>query len=104
MPEVVIVPETCSDDETYITITEAVERGYGVRSTITRWAGRGVVRARRDGRRFLISVDDLERARAGRDGAGTAPDAVAALAREIAGRAPELSREGRARLAELLRG
>lgn len=92
------------DKSEYVSITEAVERGYGARSTITRWVGRGVVRSRRGGGHYLVSVDDLERACASRDGADTTSEAVEAMAREIASRAPELSREGRARLAELLRG
>lgn len=104
MSEVAVLSGVVGNDETYIPIREAVERGYGVRSTITRWAGRGVVRARRDGQRCLVSVHDLEQACARRDGSETAPEAIEAMAREIASRAPELSREGRARLAELLRG
>ena len=92
------------DKSEYVSITEAVERGYGARSTIMRWVGRGVVRSRRGGGHYLVSVDDLERACASRDGADTTPEAIAAMAREIASRAPVLSCEGRARLAELLRG
>lgn len=81
-----------------------VKRGYGLRSTIARWANRRTVDAKIEGRRYLMKVADLELAYAGRDGWQTAPEAVEAMACDIASRIPELSSEAGERLAELLRG
>lgn len=57
-----------------------------------------------EGRRYLVKVADLELACAGCDGWQTTPEALEAMARDIASRIPELSSEGGERLAELLRG
>lgn len=88
----------------YIDVKTAIERGYGSRSTLARWAQKGAVRSFRQGSRLMLAVNDLDAVRVTRNaGAISEADVVASLSRQIAASAPVLSPASRAKLAELLR-
>lgn len=88
----------------YIDVKTAIEHGYGSRSTLSRWAQKGVVRSFRNGPRLMLAVADLDAVKAARNAsAASEADVVESLSRQIAASAPALSPASRARLAELLR-
>lgn len=87
----------------FINVKTAIERGYGSRATLARWARKGDVRSYRQGSSLMLSVVDLEAVKASHAAATTEETVVENLARQLANVAPALSPEGRAKLAELLR-
>lgn len=87
----------------YVSVKDAVERGFGSRATIMRWVRDGSVKSFRQGRLRMVCVEDCEALAASRERVVTEEELVDRLARQIANAAPVLSPEGRERLAELLR-
>lgn len=91
------------EDIKFINAQTAIDRGYGSRSTLTRWAQQGVVRSFRQGRNLMLAVADLDAVKASRTSATTESEIVQHLAKQLADVAPALSPTSRAKLAELLR-
>lgn len=93
----------------YVTVQEAVRRHYGSRAAVMKWVKAGAVRNYFDDetRRRMVCAEDCEarvEARHRREPAPvTEEEIIDRLAETIASKAPALSPEGRAKLAELLR-
>ncbi|MDM8270360.1 hypothetical protein [Thermophilibacter provencensis] len=93
----------------FVTVQEAVKRGYGSRAALMKWVKANAVRNYLDDetRRRMVCAEDCEArvdARRLREPAPMTEDEILdRLAKSIASKAPALSAEGRAKLAELLR-
>ena len=93
----------------FVTVQEAVKRGYGSRAAVMKWVKASAVRNYFDNetRRRMVCAEDCEarvEARSLREPVPlTEQEIIDHLAETIAHKAPALSPEGRAKLAELLR-
>ena len=93
----------------FVTVQEAVRRRYGSRAAVMKWVKADVVRNFFDDEthRRMVCAEDCEarvEARTRREPVPVTEDEIVArLAEAIVSKAPALSPEGRAKLAELLR-
>lgn len=94
----------------FITVQEAVSRGYASRAAIYKWIRNAQVRTYMDdsARRRYVCAEDCEDRVAARQSHYVAPvteaEIVNHLAKQFAAAAPALSARSKAELAELLRG
>lgn len=101
MPQTTSKPDKTVSDEVYISIPEAIERGYSSRATINRWINDGSVRALRMGNRTMVCEADLV-ARIEERKVLHPRRAYAAVAQRLAQLAPVFSVKQKKRLVELL--
>lgn len=93
----------------YITVQEAVSRGYGSRAALCKWIKNGQVRTYMDDaqRRRYVCAEDCEDRVAARQSRYVPPiteaEIVERLAKQIAAAAPALSDASKSELAALLR-
>lgn len=91
------------DPEEFITITEAVKRGYGSRSTVIRWIADGIVTAMKvDGKTYVREEDILEYKREQASCTLNVGLVYQNMADKIKQFAPIFSAEQKQQLAELL--
>lgn len=98
--------------DSYLTLSQASERGYGGYSTLRRRIAEGSLPAKRLGRRLLLRREDLEALLLPKAPGGEPPvdhgqadiDDITEWARKVASSIPPLSPERRARVAEILGG
>lgn len=88
-------------DEVYLSISEAIERGYSSRATINRWIKDGSVRALRMGDRTMVCEADLV-ARIEERKVLRPCHAYAAVAQRLAQLAPAFTSDQKKQLVELL--
>ena len=85
----------------YVSVNEAIEAGYGSRTKLWRLVKQGKLPAFKNGRNVYYKQEDLE---ALLEPALSEDEIIDIFLTDLAKKAPELSAEGKQKLADILRG